>query len=159
MMRTGWMGFVGLCAGLAIGCGGDPDADRRNPYNDIDIEQTSVVSETGCLTSSGDRFVLTALETGGNRATELYQLIGDSAELREHVGREVRVTGDAEPPQVAEIREVAPPAPTGTAGTDAPQQGDAQVSATTQTRLETRPMRVATITPTGADCPGGAAAQ
>ena len=34
----------------------------------------------------------------------------------------VRVTGDAEPPQVAEIREVAPPAPTGTAGTDAPQR-------------------------------------
>jgi hypothetical protein len=153
------MGFVGLCAGLAIGCGGSPDADGRNPYSDIDIEQTTVVSETGCLTSSGDRYVLTALETDGNRATELYQLIGDDAELRQHVGREVRVTGDAEPPQVAEVREVVPPGPTGTAGTDSAQQGDAQVSATTQTRLETRPMRVATITPTGTDCASGAAAQ
>jgi hypothetical protein len=156
MIRAGWFGAIGLCAGLTLACGGDPEAQRNDPNDDIDIEQTTTVSETGCLTASGDRFVLTALEAGGNSSTELYQLIGNTDELRQHVGREVRVTGDAEPSQVAELRDSAVSAPAGTAGSgdnSAPADRDAQVRTETSTRLETRQLRVATVMPTGDDCP------
>jgi hypothetical protein len=160
MMRVGWLGALGVCAGLTLACGGNPDAGQNDPDDDIDIEQTAVVNETGCLTASGGRYVLTALETGGNAATEMYQLVGNEDELRRHVGREVRVTGDAEPSQVAELRDSAPSGSVGTAGsnqTSAPAAGDeAQVRTETSTRLETRQLRVATVTPTGDECPAGA---
>jgi hypothetical protein len=153
MKRLGMLGAWGFCVGLAIGCGGRSDnraADEARDNDDIDIADTTTLTETGCLTAAGDRFVLTALEGGGGAPqTELYQLVGSGDELRKHVGREVSVTGVAEPAQVAELRESSPATPTGTAGAD----GDRpQVQTQTQTRLETRRMRVATVTATGDEC-------
>ena len=81
---TAWT-VSGLCLSFAA-CGGS-DEPREAPDMELsELSEATPIVESGCLTASGDRFVLTALETGGNRATELYQLIGDSAELREHVG-------------------------------------------------------------------------
>src|SRR5687768_6336045 len=37
--------------------------------------QLTAVTEVGCLTATGDRFVLTSLESGERPATELYQLV------------------------------------------------------------------------------------
>jgi hypothetical protein len=155
MKRIGMLGVWGLCLGLTVGCGGRSDetpAEEARDDKDIDISETTTVTETGCLTSSGDRFVLAALETGGPAAeTELYQLIGSENELRQHVGREVRVSGMAEPAQVATVRESSAAAPTGTAG--APQGAKPEVTTQAETRLETRRMRVTTVTPTGDECP------
>lgn len=151
MRRIALMGIWGLCAGVAIGCGGSPEVAREEVAdNKIDIAKTTPISETGCLTASGDRFVLTALESGGIAETEMYQLVGQEAALRPHVGREVTITGDAEPAQIAELREsTAAPAPVGTSG----EAGvEPQVSTQAQTRLETREMRVVTVTPTGDEC-------
>ena len=148
MRRTTQFGVGVLCVSLSIACGGRSNAEDDDPNDDIDIEKTSTVEETGCLTGSGDRFVLTALERE-TAETEMYQLVGDNAELRKHVGREVRITGDAEPARVAELRESA--TSTGTAGSS--ERPQAQVTTQAQTRLETRQLRVATVAPTGNECP------
>ncbi len=167
MSRINVLGALVLGASLGIGCGaGDrADAERedaRSAEVDINIADTSPLAETGCLTAAGDRFVLTALESGGATTTELYQLVGQEEELRKHVGQSVRVTGDAEPAQVAELRENSTAAPVATSGDPNQGQGQArnqnqgqgqpQVQTQSQTRLETRQMRVASVTPTGDDC-------
>jgi hypothetical protein len=154
----GTLGVWALGLGLTVGCGGATDrpAEEARDDNDIDISKTTTVTETGCLTSSGDRFVLTALEGGGAAATEMYQLIGAEDQLRPHIGREVQVNGMAEPAQVATLREAAPASPTGTAGDDR-QAGNgtgAQVTTEAMTRLETRRMQVTSVTPTGDECTG-----
>jgi hypothetical protein len=137
---------------LSVGCGGPSDDGRTDEHSDdVDIGETTTIVETGCLTAAGDRFVLTALERGGRRAeTEMYQLVGNDEDLRRHVGREVQVTGMAEPAQVAEVTEVSPSTPAGTSGTADGTQP--QVTTEAATRLETRRMRVSTVTPTGEEC-------
>jgi hypothetical protein len=153
MNRIPVFGVGLLCLGLTIGCGRTDDAQRAQTRtdDDIDIEKTTTLSETGCLTASADRFVLTALEGGGPTKTEMYELVGAIDDLRPHIGKEVRVTGVAEPAQVAELRESSPSTPTGTAGTE---ENQPRVQTQAQTRLETRQLRVDTIASTGNDCPG-----
>jgi len=154
-----------LCAGLAAGCGrtdrDEPELDAAG--NDFDITQARPIVETGCLTESGGRFVLTALESGdggGHTATELYQLVGVEDELRKHVGRAVRVTGESEPPRVAELHEASPPTSTGRSGTTGTSGTDRQatgsqprVETESTTRIETQHLLVQSVTPTGNDCP------
>lgn len=156
MKRVGIYGVWGLCLGLSIGCGGATDrpADEARDDNDINVSETTTVTETGCLTSADDRFVLTALEGGGAAQTEMYQLIGADEQLRPHVGREVSVSGMAEPPQVATVRETSPASPAGTAGSNEGAQAGTQAEVRTEaeTRLETRRMRVSSVTPTGNEC-------
>lgn len=86
-----------------------------------DIPPTLIV-ETGCVTASDDRFVLTDLQPtgttdikpGGTEAeaprpiTEAYLLVGAETALREHVGRQVRVSGEAHPERIVEIRHLQP---------------------------------------------------
>ena len=140
-----------LCAlGLVVSaaCGGDRQEARDARQSDEDVP----VTEVGCLTAKGDQFVLTDLEAGGGAsATEAFQLIGDQDELRRHVGKQVRVSGQAEPAQVAVVRESTPPAPeqqpTGTAGST-----DPSVTTETQTRMEVRKLTLGTVEPTGATC-------
>lgn len=146
-----------LCAGvLAVGCGRTDrvDDNRDAAGNDADFTASAPIVETGCLTAADNRYVLTALETtqdAGAPQTELYQLIGEGDELRQHVGKAVRVTGEAAPAQVAQVRETSPAQPAETRGT----AGDAQprVQTESQTRIETRQLRVQSVTPTGEDCP------
>jgi hypothetical protein len=139
-MRASAAGAFVLCLGLAAGCGGsNKDEQGSAASNDQNTAQgrPAPVTQTGCLTARGDQFVLTDLDRGTTRApdqaaTETYQLIGNTDELRQHVGKQVRVNGEAEPAQVAEVRETTPAAPqpnaTGTSGqTPAAQpQGSAQ---------------------------------
>jgi hypothetical protein len=136
MRRTAFFGICLLCA--SFGCA------RTN--------QSTAVTEVGCVTASGDRFVLTSLESGDRPATEVYQLVGTNDELRKHVGREVLVTGEAQPAGIAEVRETTPATPVGTSGAT---EGAPQVRTESQVRLETRQLRVLTVTPTGDDCTAG----
>ena len=146
---------VALCVAATMACGrgnGD-EAELDASGNDADITTAAPILETGCLTASGDRFVLTALEksdAAGGPQTELYQLIGEDDELRPHVGKAVRISGEAEPARVAEVRETSPASPAGTSGTA--QQNQPKVQTESQTRLETRVLRVRSVTPTGDDC-------
>jgi hypothetical protein len=144
--------MAALCAfGLfvAAACGGDRQETRDARQSDEDVS----VLQTGCLTAKGDQFVLTDLEAdGGTAATETFQLIGNEDELRQHVGKQVRVGGKAEPAEVAEVRESTPPPsdkqqPTGTAGS-----ADPSVSTETRTRVEVRKLTVSLVEPTGATC-------
>jgi hypothetical protein len=110
----------------------------------------------GCLTEANGRFVLTQLSRAGGAATETYQLTTSTPDdLRQHVGREVRIAGEAAAARVAEVRETTPPAAGAPAGTSG-QQGSAQVSTESATRLEMRQLVVSSVTPTGDECPAAA---
>ena len=157
MKRAALFGVLSLSIGFGIACGGRSDAERDGDDNDFSIAGSSPIIKTGCLTSAGDRYVLTALEGGGGAATELYQLVGEEDELRSLVGREVRVTGDAEPGQVAQINEPSQSTPVGTSGAGSGNQ--AQVTTQAETRIETRKLRVATVAATGGECAEAVATQ
>jgi hypothetical protein len=184
MMRGTAAGAFVLCLGLAAGCGGSNKDEQANAASDDQKTaegRPAPVTQTGCLTARGDQFVLTDLDRGTAGAsdqatTETYQLIGNADELRQHVGKQVRVNGEAEPAQVAEVRETTPSGPqanaTGTSGQSQagaqPQSGSApaqsgsaqmqgggntpQVSSQTETRLEVAKLRVQSVTPTGESC-------
>ena len=136
MRRTTMCGVWGLCAGLSFAC-------TQNVATGL--------TEVGCVTTAGNRYVLTSLDSGDRPATELYELIGTPDDLRAHVGREVLVTGEAEPAGIAEVRETGAATPVGTSGSDAAPQ----VRTESQVRLETRKLRVVSVSPTGDECSGG----
>jgi hypothetical protein len=160
MKPTTTAGVVAMCFGLAA-CG---RADRE--ARDTAENKPTSVTETGCLTARGDQFVLTDLQpTSGVKAeTQSFQLVGMDDELRQHVGKTVRVAGVAEGGEVAVVRESTPsPDPNQPAGTSgqapkptavpkSPGQGDAQVSTQTETQFEVRKLRVESVTPTGDSC-------
>ncbi len=154
-----------LCAAASVvACG----AGNQDP-----AEMKSEVEVTGCLTGTGDEFVLTELdraETGTTIAapsTESYRLIGDASVFRQHVGRQVRVSGMADTPEVAIVREAAPAVAaspgvgtsgsesTGTSAGQAPAAGAGptpKVATEQQTRLEISSLRVRSVAPTGSSC-------
>ncbi len=111
------------------------------------------IVQTGCLTGSNGEFALTTLESGAEAqpraTTETFQLVGNEDELRQHVGKQVRIAGEAEPPSIVEARETSPPEPTATSGEGEPKP---QVSTQAQTRLEVSRLRVTSVTPTGDTC-------
>ena len=179
MKRASIAGVFALCLGLTVACGGSKDeteiAEREPDVADRADGRPVAITETGCLTAQGDRFVLTDLESAAGAkpgaaadgsssptamaqtATESYQLMGNDDELRPHVGKQVRVSGEADPPKVAEVRETTPPTAasgaTGTTGQAEPAKpGEPQVATTTETRLEVTQLRVQTIAATGEAC-------
>lgn len=141
-------------AAALVGCG--DRGDRRGDTNRAEEKTAEVrpttVTETGCLTARGDRFVLTDLERGaGEATTETFQLTGSEEQLRPHVGKQVRVNGEAEAPKVAVVQESTPapaePRAEGTAGGAEP-----KVRTQAETRMEVRTLKVSTVEPTGASC-------
>jgi len=159
MKRASVVGLFALCVGFA-GCGfGEHDGKKDSNAADTKTAESrpAPVSETGCLTAKGDQFVLTDLERGeGSASTETFQLVGNDDELRKHVGKQVRITGEAEAPKVAVVSESTPPAapqgsakPEATATTGAAQP---KVSTETETRMEVRKLTVSSVQPTGASC-------
>lgn len=152
---------IAVCAaGAAVGACGSAG---QNPE-----EIKSEVEVTGCLTGNDDRFVLTELDradtgtTIASPATESYSLIGDAAVLRQHVGKLVQVSGMAEAPDVAIVRESSPAAPAaepgvGTSGSQSPSRDPnagerPKVGIEQQTRLEVSSLRVRSVKPTGGSC-------
>jgi hypothetical protein len=163
-----------LCVGMAACGGNDRNSTQAETNSNNDTrsagaaqEQTSEPSGksvpltvTGCLSSAEGRYVLTELAGSGataQAATETYQLTNADDELRQHVGKQVRVTGEAEPARIAEVRESTPPG-SASAGTAGRQGGgnDAAVSTETRTRLEVRRMSVRTVSPANGECPTSA---
>ena len=176
-MKRFSVGVCALCATIAVGCGRNDRADTEAAGTAASGDaRPAPITATGCLTAKGDRFVLTDLQraaetentAASGAATETYQLIGADDQLRPHVGHQVRVNGEAEPPAVAELRESTPATPaagaTGTTGQaqspqppqnpENAQQGAAapQVRTETETRMEVAQLRVQSVTPTGSTC-------
>jgi hypothetical protein len=146
-------GLLAIVVGL-FGCG-RADRDAENTAGS-DAEKTaevrpSPVTETGCLNARGEQFVLTDLERGEGPTTETFRLVGNEEELRQHVGKQVRITGEAEAPKVAVVQESTPPAsdakPRGTTGT-----ADPKVATQSETRMEVRKLTVTSVQPTGEAC-------
>ena len=179
MKRASMAGVFALCVGLTVACGGGKDeteiAESKPAVGGRDDGRPMAITQTGCLTAQGDRFVLTALESAAapdaakpeagsasptasaQPTTESYQLIGNDDELRPLVGKQVRVSGEADPPKVAEVRESTPPSAasgaTGTAGQAEPAKpGEPKVATSTETRLEVTQLRVQSIAATGEAC-------
>jgi hypothetical protein len=63
-----------------------------------------LISADGCLTASGDRFVLTELNDAAATA-ETYRLVGRDEDLRAHVGKRIAISGESEPEQVVDVRQ------------------------------------------------------
>jgi hypothetical protein len=179
MKRASMAGVFALCLGLTVACGGGKDeteiAERNPEVANRGDGRPVAITQTGCLTAQGDRFVLTALESAtapgaatpeagrqsptasAQPTTESYQLIGNDDELRPLVGKQVRVSGEADPPKVAEVRESTPPTSasgaTGTTGqAEPPKPGEPKVATSTETRLEVTQLRVQSIAATGEAC-------
>lgn len=154
MKRLRIAGVLALCVGLSA-C--NRAADRERDQDEAQAGDKALngrpeaVTETGCLTASGDRFVLTNLEHGaGDAATETFQLVGKEDDLRPHVGKQLRVMGQAEPAKVAVVTETTPATesePAGTSGSTEP-----KVSTETKARMEVRTLTVNSFEPTGASC-------
>jgi len=162
-----------LLALVALGCDrGEPPKtfeDKPTVAGDENLTRSTPVIVEGCLTASGDRFVLSELDRGkpgprvaaqqGERpaaeeepTTESYRLVGMDDTLRPLVGQRVEITGASEPEKVVDVRESAPataPAGERAAGTSG---SDPQVSTVQTTRLEISDLRVRSVQATGARC-------
>lgn len=149
--------LMSICAGavaLTLGCN-RRDASQADKSNILDLAThpapagtITPVEVVGCLSASGDRFVLTHADKE-NAKTVAYQLVNADDQLRPLVGREVRVTGEAQPTQKADTRAVTPPQPAATSGTSGP---DAKVTTVEETKLDTQRLAVASVSPTGDPC-------
>jgi hypothetical protein len=151
-----------LSLGLVAGCNrGRVDNEQNNetatlatkpPSGTIGTEPVSIV---GCLTGSGDRYVLTRLEPDATGATETFQLVNADEKLRSLVGHQVRVVGVAEPIHVAESRELTPAQPAGTSGPEPPKstgQPSATVSSQETTKIAVHTLRVSSVEPMSSEC-------
>jgi hypothetical protein len=166
MTLSARLGAAVACAALLAACGtGARSAEDKaansasagNPLLNSDARPQPITA-TGCLTASGDRFVVTALdETPAVPTTTTYQLSGgDSEQLRAQVNREVRVAGEADPPKVADVRDAPTPA-VGTSGGDAGHAAapgtEPRVKTQETMRFAVRNLKVLSVTPTGDPCP------
>jgi hypothetical protein len=158
-MKTNTILAALLSIGLAAGCAdraGDEDREARHglPPEAERAEGAGTpeaVTVAGCLTEADGKFVLTQLEPAGSGTptTETYQVVNLEDQLRRHVGNRVRVYGQADAPRVADLRTVEPSGqPAGAQGTT----GQAQVDTELRARVETRTLRISTVTSTGTAC-------
>lgn len=153
--------FAGLCLCVlagALGCG-EPEP------------RLITINEEGCVTASGDEFILTDLHPGERSeelehllpeaprptpTTEAYLLVGKDEELRPLAGQRVRVAGQVDAEQTAELRSISPmvrtrPAPS--AETPAAPEGTTpRVATEHQIRMEIHRLQVTSISPTGDAC-------
>lgn len=162
--------FVGLILSVSLGSAAcSRTAEERGEAQEAALEARAggtgdETTVTGCLTSAADRgaFVVTAnrnaLTSGamhagdGETPTYTYELTGNAADLAQHVGREVEVTGrldddrddevDIDREEKTELPEV--------------QSGDETVKPAIETETEmninVRRLSVSSISPTGAAC-------
>ena len=169
MKRATSFGVMALCAAMTIACGNNRTAQNNDntganasaaaALKDNAKDRPAPVDVQGCLTASGDRFVLTTLHSESAPTTETYQLIAAGTDdLRKYVGQEVRVTGEADRARVADVRELTPAAPpqqgVGTSGNAAPPDANGpKVTTESNTHFEVRRLRVSSVTAAGGACP------
>lgn len=164
---------IAALAGVAA-CGRSDDGqvleDPPTVLGDDNAVPPQPMVVEGCLTASGDRFVLTELAPGApgptaaeqrgevagakpEPTTETYRLVGMTDELRPHVNQRVEISGEAEPEHVVDMRRVSPPLEaqgTPAAGTSGP---DATVTTVEAARIEISDLLVRSVRALGQPCP------
>jgi len=149
--------LMSICIGavaLTSACGrrDSAQADKKNVLDlathPVPAGLVAPVSVVGCLSASGDRFVLSHGDKDSSK-TLAYQLVNAEDQLRNLVGKEVRVTGEAQPAQSAETRELTPAAPAATSGKP---DTNATVTTVEDTKIEMQKLTVASVAPTGDSC-------
>lgn len=167
MGRTGIM--IALAGAVALGSACSDTADRREARQEAALAVGDKISGEditvrGCLTSASDRgaFAVTAardvLVSGalyagdGEVPTYTYELVGNAADLSQHVGRQVEVSGtldDARDDEVVVDQEEE-------TTLEPRQSGDEKVTPAIETEIEAeinvRRLHVSTVTPTGQPC-------
>lgn len=154
MNRTMLMSSCIAAVALSVAC--SRDAAQADKKNIVDLAthpapagSIAPVEVVGCLSAAGNRFVLTHADKDDAK-TIAYQLVNADDKLTALVGREVRVTGEAQPTQRAETRAVTPPQPAATSGKSAT---DAKVTTVEETKVDMQKLSVASVAPTGDNCP------
>ena len=153
-MRTQLLTVAFCCtAMLGSGCGRNepesvPPAEATAKTGAI--PQNNPMTLTGCLRAgeATDTFVLTTAQTQASAETATYHLTGaQGVNLRDHIGRQVEVSGVVRSEQ--EVATASPSRPaandkaTGTAGTPTVQ---------TRTQLQVRQLDVKSVKATGDKC-------
>lgn len=169
MRRATTFGVTALCAALTVACGSNRTAENNNNtganapaasvLKDNAKNRPAPVDVQGCLTGANDRYVLTTLQSETSPTTESYQLIATATnDLQKYVGQQVRVTGEADPARVADVRELTPAVPAGqgvgTSGnTPAADANGPKVRTEENTHFEVHKLRVSSVTAAGGNCP------
>jgi hypothetical protein len=154
MKRTILMSICVGAVALSVGCG-RRDASQADQKNILELATQSAPAGTiapvevvGCLSASGNRFVLSHIDKDDSK-TVAYPLVNADDQLTSMVGREVRVTGEAQPAQKADTRAITPPQPAATSGQS---EADAKVTTIEETKVEMQKLAVASVSPTGDAC-------
>lgn len=141
-----------LTATFAAACGGDdqqvPAATSESQVSRQTNQPTTV---TGCLRAgdAADTFVLTTTATEGDSRSVTYHLTDPgNVTLKDHIGKQVQVSGVVEAQAQIVARESAKPAENATGTAGAPGTPTVQ----TGTRLSVQRMDVKSIQPTGEEC-------
>jgi hypothetical protein len=151
-MRTPFI-TAALCSGVMLASAGCRGESKTTPAAEATVQtpvtpQNQPMTVTGCLRAgeAADTFVLTTAQTRDSAETATYQLTGaQGVNLRDHVGRQVEVSG-----VVRSEQEIASASPTteadrakGTSGTPTVQ---------TRTNVQIRRLDVSSLKPAGGQC-------
>ena len=154
MNRTILMSICVAGVAFSVACG-RRDTAQSDKKNILDLAthpapagSIAPVEVIGCLSASGSRFVLSHADKD-NSKTVAYQLVNADEQLTPLVGKEVRVTGEAQPTQHAETRAVTPPQAAATSGNS---ESNAKVSTVEETKVDMQKLTVASVSPTGDSC-------
>jgi len=159
--------FVGVVAALfgAVGCSRSKSDSTEKIGSNPNLANPKITIARGCLTGSGDQFVLTSLDHSAPASnagqasaetlasTESYRLVGMTDQLKGLVGQRVEVTGDSAPDQVVDMVSATPANPpagnaVGTSG------ADAKVSTASRARIEIHDLKVGSVHTLGDKCAG-----
>jgi len=144
--------IAGIASSVACGRRDTAQSDKKNildlATHPAPAGSIAPVEVIGCLSASGSRFVLSHADKD-NSKTVAYQLVNADEQLTPLVGREVRVTGEAQPTQHAETRTVTPPQATPTSGSS---ESNAKVATVEETKVDMQKLTVASVSPTGDSC-------
>jgi hypothetical protein len=151
---------LGAVAFAGLGCNRQKSDSTEKIGSNSTLANPKITIARGCLTGSGDQFVLTSLDyaapassTGQPVAdtlasTDSYRLVGMTDQLKGLVGQRIEVTGDSAPAQVVDLVSATPSGnAVGTAG------ADPKVSTASRARVEIYDLNVSSVHPLGDKCP------
>jgi hypothetical protein len=156
MKRATAISLCGVSVALIVACNRHDDQAGTSKKSIIDLAThtpalvvPTPVVVTGCLMGAGTEFIIATPDKSKEGSNIVYELTNAGDQLIVLVGQKVRVTGEAEPVQIAEVRELTPVAPA-TAATSG--KAPAKVATVEDTKLHLQRMTVTSVAGTGDSC-------